>query len=122
MSPNSVEEIITGWSQLDLQENESNIWQNHPNVYIIVKSCYPRPEAGIALNMRSRIFMFLDVRTYDHETNASNIQKAHILANRIIFILKGGLNMTEEHPKKTATKIFGHIWMSIQLTQNCNFG
>ena len=85
----------------------------------------PRPEAGIALNMRSRIFMFLDVRRtrrYDHESHASNIQKAHILANRIIFILKEGLNMTEEHPKKTATKIFGHIWMSIQLHQNCYFG
>ena len=38
----------------------------------------PRPEAGIALNMRSEISMFLDVRTtyYDHETDASNIQKA----------------------------------------------
>ena len=58
----------------------------------------------------------------DHETNASKIEKAHILANRINFILKEGLNMSEGHTGKPATKIFGHIWMSIQLTQNCNFG
>ena len=41
--------------------------------------------------------------TYDHESHASNIEKAHILAYRIIFILKEGLNMTEGHPKKTGT-------------------
>ena len=47
--------------------------------------------------------------TYDHESHASKFQKAHILAYRINFILKEGLNMSEEHTGKPATKIFDHI-------------
>ena len=76
-------------------------------VYQINNNNYPRPEAGIALNMRSRIFMFPDVRTYvryDHESHASNIEKATSwLIGLFLYSLKGGLNITED-PQKTAPK------------------
>ena len=62
------------------------------------------------MNMRTKISMFLDgPDDDDHESHASKFQKAHILAYRINFILKGGLNMSEGHTGKPATKIFGHI-------------
>ena len=38
-------------------------------------------EAGIALNMRSQISMFLDVLLLDHESNANKNQKARSRAS-----------------------------------------
>ena len=60
------------------------------------------------MNMRTKISMFLD----DDDPTITKVTLANSkkhLAYRINFILKGGLNMSEGHTGKPATKIFGHI-------------
>ena len=80
-------------------------------------------EAGIALNMRSQISMFLDVlRTLDHEKVASKIQKALNWSTGCGKTILPSLNMPMEHPKKPATRRFDHIWGLVHCLPDRDLG
>ena len=79
-------------------------------------------EAGIALNMRSQISMFLDSTTLDHEKVASKIQKALNWSTGCGKTIRPSLNMPMEHPKKPMQARFDHIWGLVQCLPDRDFG
>ena len=79
-------------------------------------------EAGIALNMRSQISMFLDYYSLDHENVASKIQKALNWSTGCGKTIQPSLNMPMEHPKTRGADRSYHIWGLAQCLPDRDLG